>query len=112
MSNYLLTCVLAILLHELAHVALAYACGLRVKRMGISWIGPYLVREQGTAVINICVTLAGPIMNLAMAVVFWRTAVLFAQVNLILGAYNLLPFVPQTDGRRAWNVLPTAGRTP
>jgi Zn-dependent protease len=111
-SNYLLTCVLAILLHELAHVALAYACGLRVKRMGISWIGPYLVREQGTAVINICVTLAGPIMNLAMAVVFWRTAVLFAQVNLILGAYNLLPFVPQTDGRRAWNVLPTAGRTP
>lgn len=112
MSTYLLACVLAIALHELAHIALARACGLRVKRIGISWIGPYLVREQGAAAINICVTLAGPVTNLLLAVAFWRAAPLFAQVNLILGAYNLLPFVPQTDGRRAWNALRTADRTP
>ncbi len=105
MSSYLLACVLAIALHELAHIALARACGLRVKRVGISWIGPYLVREQGTAAINFCVTLAGPVTNLVLAAVFWSTAPLFAQVNLILGAYNLLPFIPQTDGRRAWNAL-------
>lgn len=106
-GTYLLACVFAIVLHELAHIALARCCGLRVKRVGVSWIGPYLVREQGTATINICVTLAGPVMNLALAVAFWRAVPLFAQVNLILGAYNLLPFIPQTDGRRVWNVLRT-----
>ena len=112
MSNYLLACVLAILLHELAHIALARACGLQVKRVGISWIGPYLVREQGTAAINICIALAGPVSNLLLAVAFWRAQPLFAQVNLILGAYNLLPFIPQTDGRRVWNALRATGRTP
>ena len=112
MSTYLLACVFAIVLHELAHIGLARACRLRVKRVGISWIGPYLVREQGTAAINICVTLAGPVSNLLCAVAFWRAAPLFAQVNLILGSYNLLPFIPQTDGRRVWNVVRTAGRTP
>jgi len=100
--------VLAITLHELAHIALARACGLRVKRMGISWIGPYLVREQGTAAINVCVALVGPLANLALALAFWRAAPLFAQVSLILGAYNLLPFVPRTDGQHAWNALRTA----
>jgi Zn-dependent protease len=102
--------VLAIALHELAHIALARACGLQVKRMGISWIGPYLVREQGAAAINICVTLAGPLTNVLLAAAFWRAAPLFAQVNLILGMYNLLPFVPQTDGKRAWDALRTASR--
>ena len=101
MSNYLLACVLAITLHELAHIALASACGLRVKRMGISWIGPYLVREQGTAAVNVCVALAGPVTNLVLALAFWHAAPLFAQVSLILGAYNLLPFIPRTDGQRA-----------
>lgn len=105
MSNYLLACVLAIVLHELAHITLAYACGLRVKRVGISRIGPYLVREQGSAAVNVCVTLAGPIANLVLAVAFLHTAPLFAEVNLLLGAYNLLPFIPHTDGRRAWSVL-------
>ena len=112
MSNYLLACVLAITLHELAHIGLARACGLRVKRMGISWIGPYLVREQGTAVVNACVALAGPLANLALALAFWHAVPLFAQVSLILGAYNLLPFVPHTDGKRAWGALRTAARTP
>lgn len=111
MSNYLLACVLAITLHELAHIALAHACGLRVKRVGISWIGPYLVREQGRAGVNVCVTLAGPVANLLLAVAFWRAAPLFAQVNLILGAYNLVPFIPQTDGKRVWNALRTSART-
>jgi Zn-dependent protease len=97
--------VLAITLHELAHIALARACGLRVKGMGISWIGPYLVREQGTAAVNACVALAGPLANLMLALTFWGVAPLFAQVNLILGAYNLLPFIPRTDGQHAWNAL-------
>ena len=98
MSTYLLACVLAILLHESAHIALASACGLRVKRVGISWIGPYLVREQGTAGINICVTLAGPIMNLALAVILWRVAPLFAQVNLMLGVIIYCPLFPRRMG--------------
>jgi len=35
----------------------------------------------------------------------WDLAPLFAQVNLVLGGHNLLPFIPRNDGRRAWDAL-------
>lgn len=107
-GGYWIAAVLAIVLHELAHVLLATVCGLRVKRVGIGWIGPYIVRERGTATVNACVALAGPVANLALAFAFWQTAPLFAQVNLILGAYNVLPFIPRTDGRHAWDAIRAA----
>lgn len=105
MTRYLIACVIALVAHELAHVALARACGLQVKRIGVSWRGPYVVREKGSPVANVCIALAGPVANITLALALWYTAPLFARVNLILGAYNLLPFIPKTDGRHALQAL-------
>jgi hypothetical protein len=39
--------VLAAIIHEAAHVAIAWTHGVKIKRVGISWRGPFIVREQG-----------------------------------------------------------------
>ena len=85
--GYLTACIAAVALHELAHVVAAIALGVRVKRVGISWRGPYIVREQGTPLASFVIALAGP------------------GLNLLLGAYNLLPFIPGLDGSNALAAL-------
>lgn len=98
---YLLLGLPAVLLHEIAHLSAAKAMGIRVKRVGVSWKGPYIVREQGPPLSNLCIALAGPAINLALAAACWRFAPQFGLVNLVLGAYNLLPFVRGLDGSNA-----------
>lgn len=95
----------AIVLHELSHVAMARFEGLKVKRCGVSWKGPYIVREPGSHWQNLRVCLAGPVANLVLAVVCWRIAPAFALCNMVLGAFNLLP-IPGSDGQRALHLLP------
>jgi Zn-dependent protease len=99
--DYLLACIAAVLLHETAHVLAARASGIRVKRVGIDWKGPYIVREQGPPFANLCIALAGPVLNLALALSFWTFAPQFGLVNLALGGYNLLPFIRGLDGHHA-----------
>jgi len=48
MVNLLMPSIAAIALHESSHIAAAKLLGLHVKRLGISWRGPYIVRESGT----------------------------------------------------------------
>lgn len=91
----------AAILHELAHLLMARAMGIRVKRFGLSWKGPYIVREQGPPLANFCTALAGPAMNLALGFAVFSVAPHFGLVNIVLGAYNLLPFVPGLDGHNA-----------
>jgi Zn-dependent protease len=98
---YLTICVVALILHELGHAMVATATGIRIKRVGISWRGPYLVREQGPPMACFLTALAGPAMNLLLGMTFWYTAPQFSLVNLVLGAYNLLPFIPGLDGYNA-----------
>ena len=99
--NYILACIAALLLHEMGHVLAARASGIRVKRVGIAWKGPYIVREQGSPVANLCIALAGPVLNLVLALSFWTFAPQFGLVNLALGGYNLLPFIRGLDGYHA-----------
>lgn len=99
--DYLLACIAAVLLHEMAHVLAARASGIRVKRVGMTWKGPYIVREQGPPFANLCIALAGPVLNLALALSFWTLAPQFGLVNLALGGYNLLPFIRGLDGYHA-----------
>ena len=101
MIEYIAACTAAVLLHEVAHFAVARALGIRIKRFGIDWRGPYMIREQGAPLPCLFTALAGPVMNLAIAVVFWKAAPQFGMVNVVLGAYNLLPFVPGLDGYNA-----------
>jgi Zn-dependent protease len=101
--------VAAVVLHELSHVIVARMQGLKVKRVGITWKGPYIVREAGSRQQNLRVCLAGPTMNVLLGLACWRVAPVCAFCNLVLGGYNLLP-IPGSDGLRAWRLLPTVAR--
>jgi Zn-dependent protease len=93
----------ALLVHESAHLAAAYLTGVRVKRVGLSWKGPYVVREPGTPMQNTFISLAGPGINLILCALCWRSLGMFAWVNGLLGILNLLP-VPASDGLRVYRI--------
>ncbi|HYY69389.1 MAG TPA: site-2 protease family protein [Terriglobales bacterium] len=95
---------LAIALHELAHVLVARRYGLQVKRFGVAWRGVYIVRQQGRPIEEFCTALAGPAINLVLASVSWGIWPVFAAANLIVGMYNMLP-LPGSDGLRAWRAI-------
>ena len=64
--------VVSLVLHESAHLAMAYLAGVRVKHIGLSWKGPYIVREPGTPVQNTFISLAGPGINLVLCLLCWH----------------------------------------
>ena len=103
-ATFLFGCIVALVFHEAAHIVIARALWVRVKRIGISWRGPYIVRETGRPEANLLIAIAGPLINLVLAVLFWNGAPAFAQINLVLGVSNLLP-LPGSDGFRAWTAL-------
>ncbi len=92
----------------------ARSLGLRIRRLGMNWRGPYVIREQGNQLQNLAVSLAGPLMNLilagAMVLGPWlgTGVVIFGLYNLVLGVYNLLP-IPCSDGRRIASLLSNNG---
>ena len=100
LSGYLFwgSCLVAVILHELAHIVMARIHGLQIKKIGITWKGPYIMRESGTDIANLHVSLAGPMVNLLLAFTF-MTCPTFAVVNIILGIFNLP--IPGSDGYRA-----------
>jgi len=104
--SFLASALIAIVLHELSHVAMALALGVKVKRVGVSWRGPYVVRECGTQAENVAISLAGPLANLvtAFASLYVGRGVDLCLTSLVLGAFNLLP-VPSSDGLRALRLM-------
>ncbi len=90
--------IVGMVLHELGHAGATLACGLKVRKFGVSWKGVYVVRQSGTSMQNRLVTLAGPVTNLLLAC-SWPIAPKFAFANLILGVFNLLP-LKGSDGSR------------
>ncbi len=102
--------VAAVAVHELSHVLMAWVLGVKVKRVGLSWLGPYVVREHGTSAQNVAISLAGPLANFltAAACLFLGYGVDLCLSSLVLGAFNLLPF-PSSDGLRAARLLWSMG---
>ncbi len=94
----------ATLLHEVAHLAVAWALKVKVHQVGLNYRGPYIRREAGTAKQNLAITLAGPLSNLWLALLFYRLSPNFALCNLVIGVTNLLP-IPASDGSRALRLL-------
>lgn len=94
-----------VILHESSHAVAALAQGLRVKRVGISWKGVYLIREAGSARANIITSLAGPVSNLIAGCICWHYAPWFAMGNLLFGLSNLAPFLAGSDGARVWALI-------
>jgi len=90
--------VVAMLFHEAAHVFVALTLGIRVKKVGMGWKGIFTVREQGTPTKNLIISLAGPVMNLAL-IFWWHWQPDFGLANLCCGVVNLLP-ITGSDGAR------------
>ena len=96
----------AMVFHEAAHIVAAVALGIRVKSVGLGWKGMYTVRDVGPPLQNMLISLAGPLLNLAL-IVCWRWYPMFGLANLVCGVVNLLPVVG-SDGARVrlcWRLL-------
>ena len=91
--------VLAMIVHELAHIAAALMLGVQVKHVGLRWKGLYTVREAGPPLKNILVSLAGPGFNLLLCF-FLPLDATFALANFCIGFGNLIP-IRGSDGYRA-----------
>jgi Zn-dependent protease len=107
-QDALIFAIAAMILHEMAHVVAALALKVKVHQVGINWRGPYIRRASGTAKQNLAITLAGPSINLWLALLFYRTSPNFALCNLVIGVTNLLP-IPASDGSRALHLLSKSG---
>jgi Zn-dependent protease len=112
-AGYWFDCVVSLVVHEAGHICAARAMGLHVKRIGISWRGPFIVRETGSPIPDAIVCAAGPFINLVLAALMWRDWPSFALVNLVLGLTNLLPMASTDGGRllRALSMAKTSART-
>jgi len=96
--------------HETAHIAVLYAVGGSVRQCCFTLYGADIQTEQRRGMSyfgEVLSVLAGPGCNLLMATVLaqggeaWYPA---AGVQLVSGAFNLLPF-PGLDGRRILRLL-------
>jgi Zn-dependent protease len=99
MITYIFSCIISLVAHELGHIVAAAAAGLKVKKVGFSWKGPYIVREGGSPYQNFFIAIAGPIATIYMIGCGAHHPML-ALINIVLLLFNLLPFGP-TDGKHA-----------
>jgi len=107
--------VLSALGHEAGHLLALRLAGAAVERVRLTAFGAEI--QADTRYLHypreILCTLAGPAVNLILAVLLARIAgnYLAAGVNLVLGAFNLLP-VPALDGGRVLYLLVSWGWDP
>jgi Zn-dependent protease len=94
----------AMVLHEFGHLATSLMVGIKVKSVGMCMKGMYIVREAGSPMKNLLVSLAGPLTNVALILLFWHVSTTFTLANLCLAICNLAP-VRGSDGDRAWACL-------
>ncbi len=98
---------LAAACHELGHFAALALAGVRVERVRLTAFGAEILADTRFTPYSrdILCTLAGPLVNLVLALVLAQCgAYLAAGANLLLGCFNLLP-VPALDGGRAFYLL-------
>ncbi len=99
---------LAAVCHELGHLAALRAVGVKVEAFRLNALGAELRADTRYLSYGreILCTLAGPVVNLFLAVLLSRCfgAYLMAGAHLLLGLYNLLP-LPTLDGGRTLLLL-------
>ena len=107
--------VLSALAHEAGHLLALRLAGARVERIRLTAFGAEIRADTRYLPYpsEILCTLAGPAVNLLLAVILARAAGndMAAGVNLVLGVFNLLP-VPALDGGRVLHLLVSWGWDP
>jgi hypothetical protein len=104
LCGFLFLGLLAMALHETGHLITSLAVGLKVRGVGLCMKGFYIVREAGTPSKNLLVTLAGPLTNIALLIIFWHASSVFTLANMCFAICNLAP-VKGSDGDRALDCL-------
>ena len=104
----------SVLLHELGHSVVAKRFGVSVPRITLFIFGgvSQIATEPPTATAEFWIAAAGPAVSFALAGIFWELRVVFASIppllaltkylallNLMLGAFNLIPGFPLDGGR-------------
>ena len=90
----------AMVLHEFGHLITSLMVGIKVKSVGLCMKGMYIVREAGSPMKNLLISLAGPLTNVALILLFWGHSPKFVLANFCLAICNLAP-VKCSDGERA-----------
>ncbi len=120
--TFLLTSLIALLIHELVHIFFARIKGYRVKKFSISPFGATLdfdknLKNNEEPLIALC----APIINIFVSILIVSSWWLFPSTypytynfclaNLFLGIYNLLPFFPFDGGRAVLAVTKNKQKT-
>jgi Zn-dependent protease len=94
----------AMVLHEFGHLVTSLMVGIKVKSIGLCMKGMYIVREAGSPMKNLLVSLAGPLTNVALILLFWGHSPKFVLANFCLAICNLAP-IRGSDGDRALHCI-------
>ncbi len=107
----------SLVLHELAHALVAQGFGIKVPRITLFLFGGVaeLGQEPDTASHEFWIAIAGPLMSLTLASMFWAMSLflsvidagqagqtvlqVMASLNLVLAFFNMLPAFPLDGGR-------------
>lgn len=106
---------ISIILHELGHSVVAIRNGIEVKSITLFIFGGVASseREADTPLLEFKIAIAGPVVSLLLALLFWylrdwlgrEGAPLYvaldwlATINLVIGLFNLIPGFPLDGGR-------------
>lgn len=104
-SNKFLLCFVAALVHECGHIVAMRACGIKPTAIRLRLFDIVI---ESHSVSNLCadlfITLAGPIINLLFACIFYFISKTLFIANLVIGLFNLLP-VETFDGGHALKII-------
>ena len=91
--------ILAVLCHELGHVAAIFLCRKRITSISFGVIGAAIETEPMTYRQELLCASMGPLINFILFSICYRFNMVFGLVNLILLVYNILPVYPLDGGR-------------
>ncbi|MBQ7504104.1 MAG: site-2 protease family protein [Ruminococcus sp.] len=101
-------CLSAVIIHELAHLALAAYFRTNVTGIKISLYDIEIV-EKSRHIIDykndLIITAAGPLANFVLFAYYYHFDIKFAWVNLFIGAFNLLPAANLDGGQILYLIL-------
>ena len=85
----------AIFLHEFAHIFFIVIFGGKITNFSLCLCEMNIKTEKEflSKLQNIIISLAGPLMNITLTLLFWNTYINFAKINLVIGVFQILPII-------------------